>query len=116
VKRAKFVAAARREFLFEVVYYNKDSPGLARVSLRPSRTQRHAPWRSRLLVRPHPKTLGESLSRTFLFLLCIGQMPTELLSLRSRIIRVGRNIGNRVLRTANKSYMDSSRNPRLTDS
>jgi len=28
VKRAKFVAAARREFLFEVVYYNKEESGL----------------------------------------------------------------------------------------
>jgi hypothetical protein len=28
VNRVKFVAAARREFLFEVVYYNKKEPGL----------------------------------------------------------------------------------------
>jgi plasmid stabilization system protein ParE len=28
VKRASFVAAARREFLAEVIYYNKERPGL----------------------------------------------------------------------------------------
>jgi toxin ParE1/3/4 len=28
VKRARFVAAARREFLAEVVYYNQEEPGL----------------------------------------------------------------------------------------
>jgi len=28
VKRAKFVAAARREFLIEVDYYNNEGPGL----------------------------------------------------------------------------------------
>jgi plasmid stabilization system protein ParE len=28
VKRARFVAAARREFLVEVVYYNEEAPGL----------------------------------------------------------------------------------------
>ena len=28
MKRARFVAAARREFLVEVVYYNKEEPGL----------------------------------------------------------------------------------------
>ena len=28
MKRARFVAAARREFLAEVVYYNKEEPGL----------------------------------------------------------------------------------------
>jgi len=28
VKRARFVAAARREFLAEVVYYDKEEPGL----------------------------------------------------------------------------------------
>lgn len=28
MKRARFVAAARREFLAQVVYYNKEQPGL----------------------------------------------------------------------------------------
>lgn len=28
MKRARFVAAARREFLAEVIYYNKKQPGL----------------------------------------------------------------------------------------
>lgn len=28
MKRARFVAAARREFLAEVIYYNKEQPGL----------------------------------------------------------------------------------------
>jgi len=28
VKRARFIAAARREFLAEVVYYNRQEPGL----------------------------------------------------------------------------------------
>ena len=28
MKKAKFVAAARREFLAEVIYYNKEQPGL----------------------------------------------------------------------------------------
>jgi hypothetical protein len=37
VKRAKFVAAARREFLAEVVYYNKEEPGLG----APTRPHQH---------------------------------------------------------------------------
>lgn len=28
MRRARFVAAARREFLAEVIYYNKEEPGL----------------------------------------------------------------------------------------
>ena len=30
MRPARFVAAARREFLSEVIYYNKESPGLGR--------------------------------------------------------------------------------------
>ena len=107
MKRARFVAEARREFLVEVVYYNKEEPGLARVSLRPSKMQRLVPWPSRLPVRPRPKILGEFFSRTFLSLLSIGPMPMGSPSLHSRITRDGRATGNRVFRTANKSLQPS---------
>ena len=30
MRRARFVAAARREFLAEVIYYNREEPGLGR--------------------------------------------------------------------------------------
>ena len=69
---------------------------------RPSRTQQPVPWHFRVLVRLRLKIRGEFFSRTFLSLLCIGLMPMGSPSLRLRIIRAGRAIGNRVFRTANE--------------
>jgi len=102
VKRARFVAAARREFLAEVVYYNKEEPGLG---VRFAAAVEDATARALAFPRAgaRPKILGGSFSRTFLLLLYIGPMPMGSLSLRSRITRVVRATGNHVFRTANKS-------------
>ncbi len=98
MKHARFVAAARREFLAEVVYYNKEEPGLG---ARFAAAVEDATVRA--LAFPRRKILGESFSRIFLSLSYIGLMPMGSSSLRSRITRVVRAIGNRVFRTADKS-------------
>ena len=73
-----------------------------RVSLRLSRMQRLALLPFRSLVRPHPKALDGSFSKTSHSRSYIDLTPMASPSLRSRITRVGRVIGNRVFKTANQ--------------
>jgi hypothetical protein len=73
VKRARFVAPAREEFLAEIAYYNQVQPGQgARFAAAVEEATARA-LRSRSQVRHRTKTSAASFSRNFHSPLPIGQ-------------------------------------------
>jgi len=100
VKKAKFVAAARREFLAEVIYYNKEQPGLgARFAAAVEEATARA-VAFPLPIRPHPKVRGASSSKTSRLRSCTGQSRTVSSYSCSRITRVDQGTGNRECRNS----------------
>jgi hypothetical protein len=91
LKRARFVAAARREFLAEVVYYNNKQPGLGS---RFAEAVKEATGRALAFSPVHlpPRILDASFSKTFHLRLYIGRPETASLSSHSRITCVVRAI------------------------
>lgn len=111
MKRARFVAAARREFLAEVEYYDNKEAGLGG---RFAAAVEEATVRA--LAYPQAGTPATNdTPRVFLkdfpFALYTGRTPTASPSLRLLTIRVGRAIGDHVLRTANVSSWQLHRIP-----
>lgn len=93
MKRARFVAAARLEYLAEVVYYANEGPGLG---LRFADAVEEAVARALAFPWPAPHMLqepGASSWTDFLFPLSIDQREMEFLSSLWQITHVTRAIG-----------------------
>jgi len=103
VRRVRFVAAAaRREFLAEVVYYNEEEPGLgARFTTAVEEATSRA-LAFPLAGSPRPRILGGFFSRTSHSRSFISQPPVASLCSLSRTIRFGQVIGGRVCKSANQ--------------
>ena len=93
MKRARFVAPAREEFLAEVATTIKFSLVRERASPLPSRKLLRALWLFRLPARHRTTTSAASFLRRFHSPLPIDQTRMALWSLRLRIIHGGPGIG-----------------------
>jgi hypothetical protein len=101
VKRARFIAPARREFLAEVAYYNGKEPGLgARFAAAvEDATARAVAFP--LTGSPLQRTHAEHSSKTFPLRLCIAPMKMESSSSRSPITLDVQTTGNLACKSAN---------------
>jgi hypothetical protein len=104
VKRVRFIAPARREFLAEVVYYDGKEQGLG---ARFASAIEEAVGRAlafRLRARQLQRVRGVFSLKIFPLPLSTVPIRTALSFLRLLIIRAAPNTGNRVFKTANKCF------------
>jgi hypothetical protein len=102
VKRVRFIAPARREFLLEVAYYNGKDPGLGSrftAAVEEATTRAVA---FPLTGSPASKSTRRMFVKDFRSQLSTVLMATALLSSRSLTTRVGQSTGNHAFKTANE--------------